>query len=130
MAVPHKQLMKAAIRFLQVQPAGLRRQDMPNLVADCQAEMVRRFRLPAQEAYYLALAAWSEIEGRGAGFTFAIELSTPWLVFITDPAADLHRPVPIADMLEYLNAPPAEPARGAKILRLVHDTGAGKPPAA
>lgn len=138
MAAPHKQMKTAAIRFLQGQPRAESPLDLPVILGRCQLELMSRFKMPGEDAYRLAVAAWSEVEGRRTGFHIALEISTPWLIFVVDPFTDQVRPVPIVDLVDALHLAPGGTGSGPAEdeppprprLRLVHDAAPDDPPPA
>lgn len=107
-----KQLKKAAERFLDQQEPARAPAELPALLAMASGHLAGRFNLPMSEAYDVALAAWSEIEGRRSRCYVDLDLSTPHLIFLVDPIAGMRRPIPVVDLVRLLG-PRGIPASAA-----------------
>lgn len=109
-----KQLKKAAQRFLEQQEPACAPAELPALLAMASGHLAARFRLPMGEAYDVALAAWSEIEGQRSRCYVDLDLSTPHLIFLVDPIAGMRRPIPVVDLVRLLG-PRAVPTAATEL---------------
>lgn len=99
---PYEQVRTAAQRFIALYPADLPPPQLAELLGGCAAHLKARFEIENDDAYDVALSAWSERAGRQTRCTFDLDVSTPWLVFIADHQAGVRHAVPIADVLRWM----------------------------
>lgn len=102
MRVSYRQIRTAAQRFVALHPETLPPVQLAQLLADCAADLAARFEMESDDAYDIALSAWSERSGRATRCYVDLDVSTPWLVFVADPEAGVRHPIPLADLVKLL----------------------------
>lgn len=102
MPTPYRQVRTAAQRFVALYPETLPAAELAQLLAACAADLDRRFDIDPEDAYDIALSAWSERSGRATRCYVDLDVSTPWMIFIADPEAGVRRPIPLADLVKLL----------------------------
>jgi isopentenyl diphosphate isomerase/L-lactate dehydrogenase-like FMN-dependent dehydrogenase len=75
--------------------------ELPALLAEVEAHLAT-IGIREDDARDIALAAWSEVEGRRTGAYVDLELSTPYLIFLADPITGVRWPLPTADLVRML----------------------------
>ncbi|MBP6876573.1 MAG: hypothetical protein KBC34_01005 [Phenylobacterium sp.] len=102
MRAPLKQIRKAAERFIETQDQVHAPAELPQLLHTTALHLAGRFGLTHDDAYDVALGAWSEIEGKRSRCYVDLDMSTPHLVFLVDPVAGMRRPIPVVDLVRLL----------------------------
>ena len=102
MRAPIKQIRKAAERYINAQPPVAAPAALPELLHAAALDLAGRFRISHDDAYDIALSAWSEIEGKRSRCYVDLELSTPHMVWLVDPVAGVRRPIPTVDLVRML----------------------------
>lgn len=116
MRSPYRQVRTCAQRFVAQYPESLPAAELAQLLAACAADLDQRFDIEADDAYDIALSAWSERSGRATRCYIDLDVSTPWMIFIADPEAGVRRPIPLADLVQLL---------GPRLVRERGETKAG-----
>lgn len=99
---PYDQVRSCATRFLQFYRADLPPAQLAFALSRCVEHLLERFKMAQDDAYDVALAAWSEYAGKATGCYVDLAVSTPHLVFVADPAAGVRYPIPLADLLKFI----------------------------
>jgi hypothetical protein len=98
----YRQIRTSAQRFMALQPDSLPAPELAEALTACAAHLLARFEMEADDAYDVALAAWSERSGRATRCYVDMDVSTPWMIFIADPEAGVRHPIPLADLVKLL----------------------------
>lgn len=106
------QARRAAMRQVQARPTVVPA-ELPALLAEVEAHLAT-IGVREDDARDIALAAWSEVEGRRTGAYIDLEISTPWLIFLADPVTGVRWPLPAADLVRMLGPRLVEPAAPPK----------------
>jgi hypothetical protein len=101
------QARRAALRHAQASPT-VAPAELPALLSDISARLIS-LGVAEDDARDIALAAWSEVEGRRTGAYIDLEISTPWLIFLADPITGVRWPLPAADLVRMLGPRLVEP---------------------
>ena len=102
MPKPYDQVRSCATRFLQLYRADLPPAQLAGVLSQCVDHLLDRFAMQRDDAYDVALAAWSEYAGKATGCYVDLAVSTPHLVFVADPVAGVRYPIPLADLLKFI----------------------------
>ncbi|MDZ4372609.1 MAG: hypothetical protein U1C74_14460 [Phenylobacterium sp.] len=102
MSRAYRQVRTIAQRFLAHYEPNLPPPDLAAALAACAAEISRRAEIEPDDAYDVALSAWSERSGRATRCYIDLDVSTPWLVFVADPESGARYPIPLADLVRML----------------------------
>jgi hypothetical protein len=98
----YRQVRTSAQRFMAHHPESLPAPELAELLTACAAHLLARFEMEADDAYDVALAAWSERSGRATKCYVDMDVSTPWMIFIADPEAGVRHPIPLAELVKLL----------------------------
>lgn len=98
----YRQIRTSAQRFMALHPETLQPPELAELLTACAAHLLARFEMEADDAYDVALAAWSERSGRATRCYVDMDVSTPWLIFIADPESGVRHPIPLAEIMKLL----------------------------
>jgi len=101
------QARRAALRHVQASPT-VAPAELPALLSDISARLTS-LGVAEDDARDIALAAWSEVEGRRTGAYIDLEISTPWLIFLADPVTGVRWPLPAADLVRMIGPRLVEP---------------------
>ncbi|WP_337186712.1 hypothetical protein [Phenylobacterium sp.] len=102
MRAAYRQVRTIAQRFLALYEPHLPPPELARALAACAAFIAERVEIDPDDAYDVALSAWSERSGRATRCYVDLDVSTPWLVFVADPEAGTRYPIPLADLVRML----------------------------
>ena len=94
------QARRAADRLIQSR-ASVPPAELPALLSDVETRL-RDQGVREDDSRDIALASWSEVEGRRTGAYVDLEISTPYLIFLADPVTGVRWPLPAADLVRML----------------------------